>query len=449
LSANDKPLQTTNQTIPMGQSPIPQYYNPATDAFEAIQGDGGAQNVRVEDGANEALGATTDAAASDSTSSWSLVSLLKGVWAKLEAIYTRLGDTLTVSGTVNVGNLPSTTTIDGSVSVSNFPATQAVSGTVATNTTIVSPIPAGTNIIGKTGIDQTANGVKNVDGSGTELFTAANPANVTLQASAASGAAVPSKIVQVGGVNSGNLYALTLDSANRLIATLPTVEGAAGQTAPAKFLMLGATDGTNAQALKVDANKALFVSATNVEGATGSTPPTKALQVGGKFLGTLQAFDLVRFTDRADGITGTDMGLAVVAGNYAYNGATWDRWRNNTEGTLLASAARTATTVSPDQTNYNHCGVLLYVNVTAASGTGGLTVRIAGKDPATGLYRYLNVAPTAITATGSYQFALSPSVAGGNVAQATSLRLPRTWRVEVTAGDGSSYTYSIGYALSV
>lgn len=81
-------------------------------------GGGGGGAVTVADGADVAEGAKSNAAATDSTSSWSVVSLLKGIYAKLAA----------------------TLTIGGTVAVSNFPATQPVSGTVA--------IGAGSAVIG-------------------------------------------------------------------------------------------------------------------------------------------------------------------------------------------------------------------------------------------------------------------------------------------------------------
>jgi hypothetical protein len=52
--------------------------------------------VTVANGANTAEGSTTDAAATDSTSAWSIISLLKGLYAKLAG-------TLTVGG--NVGGI--------------------------------------------------------------------------------------------------------------------------------------------------------------------------------------------------------------------------------------------------------------------------------------------------------------------------------------------------------
>lgn len=132
----------------------------------------------------------------------------------------------------------------------------------------------------------------------------------------------------------------------------------------------------------------------------------------------------------------------------AYNGATYDNWHNNLEGTALTSAARIATTNSADIVNYNHRGIILFLNVTVASGTGGLQVQIQTKDPVSGNYVSTNTAPTAITATGFTAYFVFPGInAGGS--QASSGFIGRTIRVRVTHGDASSYTYSVGYVLVV
>lgn len=145
-----------------------------------------------------------------------------------------------------------------------------------------------------------------------------------------------------------------------------------------------------------------------------------------------------------DGNVGS--GIAGVA-TYLSNGSDWDIQRNNTQVTLLASAARTSSTASSDQTNYNARGVLIYLQATAASGTGGLTVYIRGKDTL-GNYYNLFKAPAAITATGGYTYQLGPGV--NTLGQMTGVQaadLPRTWDVYVLAGDSSSYTYSVDAVL--
>ncbi|HZS45388.1 MAG TPA: hypothetical protein VFC63_09825 [Blastocatellia bacterium] len=140
----------------------------------------------------------------------------------------------------------------------------------------------------------------------------------------------------------------------------------------------------------------------------------------------------------------------VIPFNQRFNGASWDRERGNVEATLLASAARTAATQSPDQTNYNGRGVQVILNVSAASGTGGLQVVVQGKDPVSGSYYNLYAAPTAVTATGIKVYEVAPgasSAGAGDVATRVAGQLPRTWRVNVLVGDSSSYTYSIGAAV--
>lgn len=115
----------------------------------------------------------------------------------------------------------------------------------------------------------------------------------------------------------------------------------------------------------------------------------------------------------------------------------------------LPSAARTASVQSSDQVGLYVTGIEVTCNVTAASGTGGLQVQIQGKDPVSGAY-YLIATTTANTSTG-----LIRNLIGANVfnvaATTTSVNLntyvPFTWRLQVLAGDSSSYTYSCSYTM--
>lgn len=145
----------------------------------------------------------------------------------------------------------------------------------------------------------------------------------------------------------------------------------------------------------------------------------------------------------------TDGSADAVLPQMLYNGSTYDLQRGNIQGTILSSSARTATTVSATQTNYNHGGVLLTLNVTAASGTGGLVVRIYTIDPVSGAVISLNAAPTAVTATGITSYVLYPGAlaTGTTVTQTAAGVLPKTFYVQVTHGDSSSYTYSVGYQM--
>jgi hypothetical protein len=134
-----------------------------------------------------------------------------------------------------------------------------------------------------------------------------------------------------------------------------------------------------------------------------------------------------------------------------FNGTYYDRQRGNTEGTLLASAARTASVSSPIMENHNARGVALVLNVTVASGTGGLTVYIVARETATVTTFVLNATPTAVTAVSKSIYMLYPGIAAGvgEVTQATSSVLPRGWYALVNHADGSSYTYSLAYSLIV
>ena len=144
--------------------------------------------------------------------------------------------------------------------------------------------------------------------------------------------------------------------------------------------------------------------------------------------------------------------LATASHMLAYNGGGagyYERWRNNTEGTLLASAARTGATSSANQTNYNAKGILVYLNVTAISGTG-IYPLIRGIDPISGVVANLNADIANITATGLYILELYPGVSGTSgvsIKQKTSGILPRTYNVTVWHTDASSCTYSVGYSL--
>ena len=123
----------------------------------------------------------------------------------------------------------------------------------------------------------------------------------------------------------------------------------------------------------------------------------------------------------------------------------------NASGTLLASAAQTATVNTAAQSNTNARGVTVTVDVTAVSGTSPtLTPSIEAQDPVSGAWYALDGAATAITATGLYTYQLYPGATGGAVTQATSLALPAAWRVAFTIGGTTpSFTFSAGYAYTL
>lgn len=138
-----------------------------------------------------------------------------------------------------------------------------------------------------------------------------------------------------------------------------------------------------------------------------------------------------------------------------YNGATWDRVRGNIEATALASAARSSSTPTSDQTNYNGRGIQLTLDITATpNNTETLQVVIEEKDPVSG--KYVQIAAfAALTAsvlgatpsTATYVYTLcagaSETIAAANH-EVQALPAPRTWRGRVVHSAGGSWTYSVG-----
>ena len=161
----------------------------------------------------------------------------------------------------------------------------------------------------------------------------------------------------------------------------------------------------------------------------------------------------------------TTFGIATNTMMYGFNPNTdgaaspatgADRFGVNTETLPIGFAARTATVSSSDLTTANYVGaaVILYVTSAPASpATGGLQVRIQGKQfvDGSGQYYYLNSAPTQIQATGVYVYMVGQSVSGGggDVKQVTQVYLPPKFRVRVEHLDSQSYSYLASVVRSV
>lgn len=141
--------------------------------------------------------------------------------------------------------------------------------------------------------------------------------------------------------------------------------------------------------------------------------------------------------------------LALPVCQWAYNGATFDRLRNNVDVTLLASAARTTTQTSADIVTYNCQAVVFTLDVTAVPGSApSLVVTINYKDPASGKYITL-LTGVAVTAVGTTTYAVDPRLVAGTepYTKTVPAALGRTFQIVITAGNGNSATYSAGYTL--
>lgn len=166
-------------------------------------------------------------------------------------------------------------------------------------------------------------------------------------------------------------------------------------------------------------------------------------------MGIWQSTNQAAVNAAADGILASVPSLATQARQMAYNGTTWDLERNNFELTLLASAARTTTTASADQINYNGRSLLVLVNVSNA-GTGSILLSLHTKDPISGSYFTFWTAAAALTANGTYAYYFADGATGGNFTEIRALGLAaRTFRVNVTHNNANSITYSVAGVILV
>lgn len=152
----------------------------------------------------------------------------------------------------------------------------------------------------------------------------------------------------------------------------------------------------------------------------------------------------------SDGNSPTLLKLATLSHSLLYTSknATFDRQRGNDEITVMASAARTASAQSADQTNYNHRGVLVALKVTVnPGGAETLIIAVTFKEPIGGAYRVMAVSAALFGAggTGEYRILMYPGVAAASqeIDQTVGYPLPRTWRVEITNSSTGSWTYSV------
>lgn len=185
----------------------------------------------------------------------------------------------------------------------------------------------------------------------------------------------------------------------------------------------------------------------------------------------------------------SDAGTGASSGASAsllFNGSTFDRARNNVEGTLLASVARTTTTNSAVQTNYNARGVVIYINVSSVASGETLTPSLYFDDALSGsdfeVWTGDAIANTGIVAYAFYPGAgslisnfvgdVTASASGTNSGGSTytetitgdlengvitpvnnvaltdvaNLPLPRSWWFGIDHSSSGSWTYSVSYS---
>lgn len=117
-------------------------------------------------------------------------------------------------------------------------------------------------------------------------------------------------------------------------------------------------------------------------------------------------------------------------------------------GTLLASAARTVDTYSPEMhNNKRYKGVLLIFDVTVEVGTASVVPTLEFLNPATGEWESYLTGST-LNAVGEEQWIIYPlydlATALG-LTKESPVPLPMVWRLFMDAADADSLTYSVGY----
>jgi len=115
----------------------------------------------------------------------------------------------------------------------------------------------------------------------------------------------------------------------------------------------------------------------------------------------------------------------------------------NNEVTPLSSAARTATTDSPDLSNPNWRGGQFILDVTAKGAAPSITVTIQGKDLASGQY-YTLLTGAAVTTVSTTVYRVYPGLTAAANSVANDV-VPSIFRVHVVHGNSDSITYSVGF----
>lgn len=132
-----------------------------------------------------------------------------------------------------------------------------------------------------------------------------------------------------------------------------------------------------------------------------------------------------------------------------YNTGLTSQLSSSISGALIPSAARTTALadIIPDENIADARGILVFLTVTAASGTGGLQVGVKALPPGvmTGGV-LLHTLPAAVIATGVTSLMIYPGIAAGATTFASAVLPPRIG-FNVSVGDASSYTYSISAFL--
>lgn len=161
---------------------------------------------------------------------------------------------------------------------------------------------------------------------------------------------------------------------------------------------------------------------------------------------------------------GGSSAAAVAAAQYAYNGSTWDRLRNNTDLMLLAQAARTAQTDSPVTASYGARGVAVHLALNSAPGSipntaDTLSIRIyddgagGGAGPQSSAYSFQTPAGSALQSDLGYTLTLVVYPGATATPDSSLIKLvpgslvSRYFTVIIFPSGASSWTYGVTATL--
>lgn len=206
------------------------------------------------------------------------------------------------------------------------------------------------------------------------------------------------------------------------------------------YLLVGACQQTR---IRVSA----YTSGTAVVGVLTvlDADPIQATSVAG---GSTAVSNFSAAAATADGATGPST-TTVYSDSMMFNGATWDRERNNTTGIVVdASAAKTVTGNGVTATNFNAHGAHVFVNITAASGTTPtLVVKLQGSVDGTNFYDLdaTNATTASLTGISTAVIRIYPGLT--NAVGTANQVLPRIWRCVFTIG-GTTPSFTVATTVA-
>lgn len=188
----------------------------------------------------------------------------------------------------------------------------------------------------------------------------------------------------------------------------------------------------------------------------------QSLPAGSNIIGrvglTSDGYDVAGLTMSYDEAPASRRAISVGSNGYLFNGSSWDRWRNNQEGTLLPFAIRNANVKTAMQTNYNAKGIVLHLHIKSVPTTSEtLKVRLFANDVETGAGSFGIIADsttessTTIPNGGIYKLFVYPSIVYSSTddkkIKVNNMVLPRKWSADVVHNGTGSWEYALSYSL--